>query len=63
MKTEEIRIYDRKDSDIPFNSPMYILDTHDNFIVVKNLYGVTFHTEFDDRQSAINHYMKEIKSI
>ncbi|UGO50596.1 hypothetical protein PQE68_gp005 [Bacillus phage vB_BanS_Sophrita] len=55
-----IRIYDRYDKDIPFTSDMYILDTHYNFIVVTNIYNVTFHKEFETKEQAIQYYMEKL---
>lgn len=54
-----VPIYDRMDKNMPFNSPMYIFDTHINYVVVTNLYGVTFHKEFETADKAIEYYKEK----
>lgn len=55
MKTN-IRIYDRMDSDIPYRSNIYIIDTHDGYNVFKNLYNVTFCEKFKTKEEALDYY-------
>lgn len=53
-----IRIYDRYDNDIPYTSDIYIVNDHNVFVVFKNIYGVTFSNEFENKSEALEYYLK-----
>ena len=58
MKTN-IRIYDRMDSDIPYHSPIYIVDTREGYAVFTNLYNVTFCEKFETKGEALEYYKRK----
>ena len=55
MKTTA-KIYERMDSDIPYGSPVYIVDTHDGYAVFTNVYNVTFCKKFKTKEEALEYY-------
>ena len=55
MKTT-VKIYDRMDSDIPYSSPIYIVDTHEGYSVFTNVYNVTFCEKFKTKEEALDYY-------
>ena len=52
-------IYDRMDSDIPYNSPIYIVDTHEDYAVFTNVYNVTFCEKFKTKEEALEYYKRK----
>lgn len=59
MKTN-IKIYDRMDSDIPYASPIYIVDTHDDYAVFTNVYNYTFCEKFKTKEEALEYYINKL---
>ena len=58
MKTT-VRIYDRLSNDIPYKSPIYIVDTHEGYNVFTNLYNVTFCEKFKTKGEALEYYKRK----
>ena len=59
MKTTA-KIYDRMDSDIPYHSNIYIIDTHDGYSVFTNVYNVTFCERFKTKEEALEYYNRKV---
>ena len=58
MKSNII-IYDRMDSDIPYNSHIYIVDTREGYTVFTNVYNVTFCEKFKTKEEALDYYNRK----
>ena len=58
MKTS-VKIYDRFDNDVPYNSPIYIIDTRIGYVVITNLYGYTFREKFKTKDEALDYYNRK----
>ena len=58
MKTT-VKIYDRFANDIPFNSLIYIVDTHEGYAVFTNLYNVNFREKFKTKEQALDYYNRK----
>ena len=58
MKTTD-KIYDRLQNDIPYNSSIYIADTHEGYAVFTNLYNVTFCEKFKTKGEALEYYKRK----
>ena len=58
MKTT-VKIYDRFANDIPFNSLIYIVDTHEGYVVITNLFGYTFREKFKTKEEALKYYNRK----
>ena len=58
MKTT-VKIYDRMDNDIPYNSHVYIVDTHDGYTVFTNVYNYTFCEKFKTKEEALDYYNRK----
>ena len=58
MKTT-VKIYDRMQSDIPYNSPIYIVDTHECYVVFTNVYNYTFCEKFKTKEEALEYYKRK----
>ena len=54
-----VKIYERMDNDIPYNSPMYIVHTHEGYSVFTNLYNVTFCEKFKTKEEAVSYYNRK----
>mgnify|MGYP003604661231 CR=1 FL=1 len=54
-----VKIYDRMDSDIPYKSPIYIVDTHESYAVFINIYNVTFCEKFKTKSDALEYYNRK----
>lgn len=57
---DTVRIYDRMDEDIPYGDDIYIVDTHEGYVVYKNIYNVTFSEKFSKKEDACRYYEKEV---
>ena len=51
-----VEIYDRFDNDIPYNSPIYIVNTVVGYVVITNLFGYTFREKFKTKEEALDYY-------
>lgn len=58
-----VKIYDRLSNDIPYKSPIYIVDTHEGYTVFTNLYNVTFCEKFKTKKEALEYYNGKVVSI
>ena len=58
MKTT-VKIYDRFDNDVPYNSPIYIVDTSVGYVVITNLFGYTFREKFKSKEEALKYYNRK----
>lgn len=54
-----VKIYDRFDIDVPYNSPIYIIDTGIGYVVITNLYGYTFREKFKTKEEALDYYKRK----
>ena len=54
-----VKIYDRRDIDIPYHSPIYIIDNHDGYTVFTNVYNVTFCEKFKTKEEALEYYKRK----
>ena len=54
-----VKIYDRMDTDIPYNSPIYIIDTRIGYVVITNLFGYTFREKFKTKEEALDYYNRK----
>ena len=59
MKTT-VKIYDRFDNDVPYNSPIYIIDTRIGYVVITNLFGYTFREKFKTKEEALEYYNRKV---
>ena len=59
MKTTG-KIYDRFDNDVPYNSPIYIVDTGNDYAVFTNVYNVTFCEKFKTKEEALEYYKRKV---
>ena len=59
MKTT-VKIYDRFDNDIPYKSPIYIVDTGIGYVVITNLFGYTFREKFKTKEEALEYYNRKV---
>ena len=58
MKTT-VRIYDRMDNDVPYNSSSYIVNTGVGYVVITNLFGYTFREKFKTKEEALYYYNRK----
>ena len=58
MKTT-VKIYDRFDNDVPYDSPIYIVDTSVGYVVITNLFGYTFREKFKSKEEALKYYNRK----
>ena len=54
-----VKIYDRFDNDIPYNSSIYIVDTSVGYVVITNLFGYTFREKFKTKEEALDYYNRK----
>lgn len=55
-----VKIYDRFDNDVPYNSPIYILNTGIGYVVITNLLGYTFREKFNTKEEALDYYINKL---
>ena len=55
-----VEIYDRFDNDIPYNSPIYIVNTGVGYVVITNLFGYTFREKFKTKEEALEYYKRKV---
>ena len=55
-----VEIYDRFDNDIPYNSPIYIVNTGVGYVVITNLFGYTFREKFKTKEEALEYYNRKV---
>ena len=55
-----VEIYDRFDNDIPYNSPIYIVNTSVGYVVITNLFGYTFREKFKTKEEALEYYNRKV---
>ena len=54
-----VKIYDRFDNDVPYNSSIYIVNTCVGYVVITNLFGYTFREKFKTKKEALDYYNRK----
>ena len=54
-----VKIYDRFDNDVPYNSSIYIVNTGVGYVVITNLFGYTFREKFKTKEEALDYYNRK----
>ena len=54
-----VKIYDRFDNDVPYNSSIYIVNTSVGYVVITNLFGYTFREKFKTKEEALDYYNRK----